>query len=79
VMLVGADGKVSSQPIKTGSAQGDKWIVLQGLKAGDKVIVEGLQKVKPGATVKPMPWKNPASGAAANMAPNAAPQPAQKP
>jgi membrane fusion protein, multidrug efflux system len=79
VMLVGADGKVSLQPIKTGSAQGDKWIVLQGLKAGDKVIVEGLQKVKPGVTVKPMPWKNPAPDAAANTAPKAAPQPAKKP
>jgi membrane fusion protein, multidrug efflux system len=78
VMLVGPDGKVSSQPIKTGAAQGDKWLVLQGLKAGDKVIVEGLQKAKPGATVKPVPWKNQAAGAAASTTPNAAPQPAQK-
>lgn len=56
VMLVGADGKVSSQPVETGAAQDGKWIVNKGLKAGDQVIVEGLQKVKPGASVKPMPW-----------------------
>jgi membrane fusion protein, multidrug efflux system len=79
VMLVGADGKVSAQQIKTGAAQGDKWLVLQGLKAGDKVIVEGLQKAKPGATVKPVPWKDQAATAAASKTPVATPQPAQKP
>jgi len=57
VLLVGADGKVATQPVQTGATQGDKWIVTQGLKAGDRVIVEGLQKARPGATVKPVPWK----------------------
>jgi membrane fusion protein, multidrug efflux system len=57
VLLVGAENKVVSQPIKTDSAQGNNWVVSQGLKAGDRVIVEGLQKAKPGATVKPMPWQ----------------------
>lgn len=56
VLLVGPDGKVTSQPVETGTVQDGKWIVSQGLKAGDRVIVEGLQKTKPGATVKPMPW-----------------------
>ncbi len=74
VMLVGPDGKVKAQPVKTGSAQDDKWIVLDGLKAGDQVIVEGLQKVKPGAPAKAVPWKNPAS-AASNTAPQAAKKP----
>lgn len=64
VLVVGTDGKVAAQPIKTGAAQADKWIVSQGLKAGDRVIVEGLQKTKPGATVKPMPWKGTAPTAA---------------
>ena len=64
VLVVGADGKVAAQPIKTGAAQADKWIVSQGLKAGDRVIVEGLQKAKPGAIVKPMPWKGTAPAAA---------------
>lgn len=76
VMVVGADGKVAAQPIKTGPAQADKWIVNQGLKAGDRVIVEGLQKAKPGATVKPVPWKGSAQNTA-NQPPVAA-QSAQK-
>lgn len=87
VMLVGSDGKVSTRTIKTGSAQNDKWIVLQGLKAGDQVIVEGLQKAKPGASVKPVPWKNSATGTDAGAASGAtssagsstASQPAKKP
>ena len=64
VMVVGADGKVAPQPVQTGAAQGNKWVITQGLKTGDRVIVEGLQKVKPGATVKPVPWKAPAANAA---------------
>jgi membrane fusion protein (multidrug efflux system) len=59
VMLVDASGKVISQPVKADMAQGDTWVVSEGLKAGDRVIVEGLQKVKPGATVKPVAWKAP--------------------
>ena len=57
VWVVGQDGKVAARPIKTGSVQGNAWIVSEGLKAGDRVIVEGLQKAKPGATVKPVPWQ----------------------
>lgn len=73
VFLVGADNKVAVQPVKADTAQGDKWIVTEGLKAGDKVIVDGLQKVKPGAVVNPSPWK-PAAAAAGNAAAAAAPQ-----
>ena len=65
VMTVGADGKVAPRPIKTGSVQGDKWIVTDGLKEGDVVIVEGLQKVQPCAAVKPVPWKSAPAGSAA--------------
>lgn len=69
VMTVGADGKVAPRPIRTGSVQGDKWVVTEGLKEGDVVIVEGLQKVQPGAAVKPVPWKPaPAGNAAAPVA-----------
>lgn len=56
VFVVGEDNKVAIRPVKTGSAQGDNWVVSDGLKAGDRVIVEGVQKVKPGAPVKPVPW-----------------------
>jgi membrane fusion protein (multidrug efflux system) len=80
VMMVDKDGKVTSQPVKTGSAQGDSWIVTDGLKPGDKVIVEGFQKIKPGAPVKPVEWQkgavpaagNPAGAPANNAAPAAA-------
>ncbi|BAK77169.1 cation/multidrug efflux system, membrane-fusion protein AcrA [Pseudogulbenkiania sp. NH8B] len=54
VMLVGADNKVLAQPVKAETAVGDKWVVTEGLKAGDKVIVQGLQKIRPGAPVKPV-------------------------
>jgi membrane fusion protein (multidrug efflux system) len=54
--MVVADGKVEARPIKITSAVGDKWIVAEGLKAGEWVIVEGLQKVRPGAPVKPVPF-----------------------
>src|SRR5450830_23458 len=57
VMVVGADNKVAVRPVTTGAAKGDSWVVTDGLKAGDQVIVEGLQKIKPGAPVKPVPWK----------------------
>lgn len=58
VMVVDAAGKVAAQPVTTGDAVGTEWIVSQGLKAGDRVIVEGLQKAQPGGTVKPVEWKS---------------------
>lgn len=51
-MVVGAGDKVENRTLKTSQAIGDKWLVTEGLKAGDRVIVTGLQKVKPGAQVK---------------------------
>jgi membrane fusion protein (multidrug efflux system) len=66
VFVVDADNKVTPRPVKTGSAQGNNWQILDGLKDGDRVIVEGLQKVKPGATVKPVQW-NPAGAAPQNQ------------
>jgi membrane fusion protein, multidrug efflux system len=56
VMLVGAGGKVEARIIKIGQAVGNKWIVTDGLKAGEQVIVEGLQKAMPGMPVKPVPF-----------------------
>jgi membrane fusion protein (multidrug efflux system) len=52
-MVVGQDGKVEVRPVRVSQAIGDKWLVEEGLAAGDKVIVEGLQKVQPGASVQP--------------------------
>ena len=56
VLVVDGEGKVSARPIKTGGMSGPDFIVESGLKAGDQVIVNGLQKARPGATVKPVPW-----------------------
>jgi membrane fusion protein (multidrug efflux system) len=56
VLLVGADNKVEVRKIKTSDAVGDQWIVTSGLQGGEKVIVDGLQKAKPGAEVKPVPF-----------------------
>ncbi len=53
-MVVTQDNKVESRPIRISSAIGDQWVVSSGLQAGDKIIVEGLQKVKPGMTVHPV-------------------------
>ena len=70
VMVVGADDKVTARPIKADNSQGNLAIVTSGLKPGERVIVEGLQKVKPGATVKPVQWAGanglPAPAAAAS-------------
>ena len=54
-LVVTKDSKVEVRPIKTGRAVGDKWLVDEGLAVGEQVIIEGLQKVKPGASVKAVP------------------------
>jgi membrane fusion protein (multidrug efflux system) len=55
VMVVGADNKVSIRPVKTGDRVGQMWILTDGVKAGERVIVEGTQKAREGATVNPKP------------------------
>jgi len=52
VLLVNAEGKVELRVIRTAESMGNRWRVTDGLAAGERVIVEGLQKVRPGATVK---------------------------
>ena len=71
-MVVGADGKVEQRAVKVSRSIGDKWLVDDGLKAGDKVIVEGLQKIKPGAEVQPTERGSEPKPAAAAAAPAAA-------
>ena len=75
VLVVGADAKPAARQVKIGGASGSNWIVLDGLQAGEQVIVEGFQKMmQPGAPVKPVPWTRGAAGAppAAAAAPAAA-------
>ncbi len=57
VLLVGQDGKVVPQPVKTGGLSGTDWIIVDGLKGGEQVIVNGVQKARPGAPVKAVPMK----------------------
>lgn len=51
-MVVGSDGKVELRAVKVSRAIGDRWLAEDGLAAGDRVIVEGLQKIRPGAPVQ---------------------------
>lgn len=59
VLVVGADGNVAALPVKAPQAVGDRWVITEGLKGGEKVIVEGLQKVRPGAPAKAVPFQAP--------------------
>jgi membrane fusion protein (multidrug efflux system) len=65
VAVVGADNKVHIQPVKMGRRIDHNWIVEEGLKAGDKVVVEGVQKVREGSVVNPKPWTPPSPSPAA--------------
>ncbi|HEY5233737.1 MAG TPA: efflux RND transporter periplasmic adaptor subunit [Verrucomicrobiae bacterium] len=56
VMVVTPDNKVAVRPVVVSSAEGNKWIVTGGLKAGERVILSGLQNVQPGMTVIPVPF-----------------------
>lgn len=53
VMTVGEENKVAPRPIQAGEWLGKDWVILGGLKAGDKVIVDNLMKLRPGASVAP--------------------------
>ncbi|MES2480803.1 MAG: efflux RND transporter periplasmic adaptor subunit [Pseudomonadota bacterium] len=72
VMVVAPDGQVSPRSVKLGGAQGGEWVVLEGLKAGDQVMVDGFQKLRPGASVKPVPWSGAKAAAPASPAAPAA-------
>lgn len=72
-MVVDKDGKVEVRGVKVSRAIGDKWLVEDGLAAGDKVIVEGLQKIRPGVPVQATE-----AGAAPPAAPPAAPSAANE-
>jgi membrane fusion protein (multidrug efflux system) len=53
-LVVGADNKVQPRQVVVSRTIGDQWLVSEGLRAGDRVIVEGLQKVQPGMPVQPV-------------------------
>lgn len=53
-LVVNPEGKAEPRQVKVSRTVGNRWLVEDGLKAGDRVIVEGLQKIQPGAVVKPV-------------------------
>lgn len=63
-LIVDAQDQAQTRPLQLDRAIGDRWLVNAGLAAGDRVIVEGMQRVRPGVTVKPMPLAGGAEPAA---------------
>jgi membrane fusion protein (multidrug efflux system) len=57
VYALAANNTVEARPVKTGERVGSDWIIEQGLRPGDRVIVEGVLSVRPGVTVRPTPYK----------------------
>jgi membrane fusion protein, multidrug efflux system len=68
VLVVDKAGKVERRQLETDRAVGDSWLVTKGLAAGEQIVIDGLQKAKPGATVKPVAAKQ-AGSAAGSAAP----------
>jgi len=54
VAVIGTDNKVSLRPVKVGDRVNNMWIINDGLKPGERVVVEGTQKVRPGMVVNPV-------------------------
>lgn len=67
VLVVGADNKPLQRQVKIGQAVGNQWLVIEGLKPGEQVIVDGFQKMFiPGAPVMPVAWAPVAAASAAS-------------
>ncbi len=74
VTIVTADGKLVPRMVKVGTARNNQWIVLEGLQAGEQVMVDGFQKLQmlpPGTPVKAVPWQAPGSSASTPPSPAA--------
>lgn len=59
VFVVKSDGHVAVQPVKTGAVQDGLWFVMEGLKGGEQIVVEGFQKFTAGDKVKTVKWNDP--------------------
>lgn len=79
VMVVGPDGKVTPRAVKVGAQQNGQWVILDGLKTGEQVMVDGFQKLRPGAPVKPVPWQAPGAIAGTSSPAPATPMAAKAP
>ena len=69
--VVGEGNKIDIRQVKPGERIGSEWIISEGLKPGESIVVEGTQKVKPGAVVRPKPF-DPEAKPATQAAPEAA-------
>jgi membrane fusion protein (multidrug efflux system) len=56
VAVVDEQNKVSIRSVKVGDRVGDRWVIAEGLKPGERVVAEGVQKVRPGMSVNPKPF-----------------------
>jgi membrane fusion protein (multidrug efflux system) len=74
VAVVGPENKVAIRQVKTGERVGQLWVIEEGLKAGEKVVAEGTQKVRDGMAVNPKPFST-----GDQAAPGGAPKPEEKP
>ena len=75
VLVVAPDHQVAQRAVKLGGARGsNQWVVLEGLKPGEQVVVDGFQKIRPKSPVTPVPWSP-----AAPAAPAGASSPASAP
>jgi membrane fusion protein (multidrug efflux system) len=85
VTVVAPDGTFAVRQVKVGTAQDRQWLIQDGLKPGETVIVDGFQKLRGAKTVKPVPWTppqtagRPAGASAGASAPVAAPATASAP
>ncbi|MFL6513922.1 MAG: efflux RND transporter periplasmic adaptor subunit [Chthoniobacterales bacterium] len=69
--VIGSDGKAEIRPVKVGARIGSDWVISSGLKAGEKIVVEGLQKIKSGAPVTAKQWTAPEDKTVAAVEPAA--------
>ena len=70
IAVVGADNKVSIKPVTSGETIGEQWVIKGDVKAGDRVVAEGVQKVRDGAVVTPVtPSENPVPAPTPKMEP----------
>ena len=60
--VVGSDNKVAIRSVKVGERVGTVWVIENGVAAGERVVAEGVQKVRDGAPVNPVPFQTVAKG-----------------
>jgi membrane fusion protein (multidrug efflux system) len=71
IAVVGADNKVSIRPVTAGELFGQQWVISGDVKKGDRVVAEGIQKVREGVVVSPVPFVEKTATTSASAAPAA--------